>query len=666
MTSSFLRSLLVLAFLFGSSDAGPPGSTVLQTIQVPIGGYIDPTISTYNTNRPLQCTASTTPSAGFTEQNRATMQFALNDASTSGKWIWIKRCLVDALSSLACPMDDSCGYPITILSGQPRGVDWDGVNGVTIISDGAVIRTAGHLAGTGQSFQMWNIRGANHLKIIGLTFSMRDVNNGGEQVHAVQIGDGHNNRLVDDLEFFDDKWIEEPSDGTTGGDCLNTVGGAGVVGAPATISVGRVSVLESYFGGCHRDGIDFAHGFQHFKIIGNKLVATAHTNQLIDNEPTTDSLTGKTLIQNNTLDRGASPAAQQLSLSGLSDASLLDGVMVDHNILINCSPGSSLNVDTLWITDNSMVVTGTGGGGDVALSRRASNVWIEDNYISRGPSAVDVGMVGVKAEGTNCASQSFRCSPRFVWVAGNRIEQWVPSPAVLFDSVLDVWVLDNVLVYHNSFNGTSSAGPRGVSFQSTFSADSGWIAGNDWIRGLQLDGITRAGTIYAGAVVTGTPGHFTIRDNTTDGVTSGGVSNFLSGNGTSFPDGVPVVSGNSPLHYTNFIANGWKNYRTEATPNVETLTTSGALSPFKATTFIVGDCGSDTFTLADCNRAGFYKTVDLNTTCTSSGTLTPTHFGDGTSISWTMGPGGVATHFALLCDGSSWWILDKGNATVNP
>jgi hypothetical protein len=679
---SLLVLLLALLYSRATADVITARQGARQTATT---GYIDPTVSTYNSSRPMRCTASTTPSAVFTEQNRATMQFAINDASTNGKVIYLPRCLTDALNSNAlCPDDDSCGYPISKSNGNQCGVDWSGTSYVTILGYGAVIRLAGSLINGSADFFGQCIKQTSHVKLLGITWSARDVTVAGgvvnpadmEHVHMILIGDG-NTKFADDVLIADGKFIEQPTVGG-GGDCIDSAGATGAVNR-------RVSIVNNYIAGCHRDGVDFQRGYQYYIIAHNFFKAEEGTNQMLDNESTSDGSIGATFIGYNVFDGRAAVSKAHMSLSGFGGASRLIAVNVTGNTMLESYPGPTINNARVWFKENtvSMIDVVTGGAGAdpfILFARRAEDIWITDNHFVRGTVGTNKAIVHIEAQASNCAGSAVNdptCMPHNIWVRGNYMEQYQASNGVILDSVHDAWVSENRLVYRGSANGTSVVTSGGVQFIANSYPQSGWVEGNHWKRGYQADNSTLAGTVLAWVITTDltapkTLGHFVVADNVGEGISGTGSTNFIYSNATAQPDGPPVISDNVSLNQgATFAGNTLTKFISDHGSYVDRVTGDATIAVYTETTLITGACGSgEDTTLADGVYDGQTKHVKVHAACTSSGTLTPTHLGDGTSISWSVSVGVPNAELDLVWDDASttWRVgsVISSAFTVNP
>lgn len=638
-------ALLILLACSLSATAGPMSSQPEGFRR--LTGYIDPTVSTYNGNKPMQCTASATPGAAYTEQNRATLQVAINSASSTHQWIMLPRCSVDTLTSLACPADDSCAYPISrrVGAGVLCGVDYTNLPNVVIIGYGAILRMSGNL-GLGDSY-LACLYTTSGLKFIGLTFSQRDVTNVSEQTHVFVIGKTTTNQ--DDIEWYRCRWIEGQ-----GGDALDTRGSG---------SNTRMSVLYNTFDGVHRDAVDFSGAYYNWHVIGNTFHGTG--NQDLDNEPTVSAIFGNTVFAQNILDRTAS-SGSAASFTGKSGGgnTLVHGFVFAENQVIDGFLGLSLNCKEVWIVKNMIYGTRVNDS-LIGMQRRAHDVWITDNYLSlEGVVAGDQQVIGIAQDFAGCAEGGVDCLPHDFWISRNRIRQFSYADAVRLNAVRNVWGIGNDFTYHNAADdvGATSgfAAFRISSDASTaLSVTSDWFAENRLKRDKQADGTTDAGRtqalVTAAMQFTSTLGHLTIRDNDVDGAAAFVRSSVTT---SQMVEGTPVITGNHTRNVPSFMTSGMI-WTTDSDPLVERVSGTTTLSPSMLATL----AGDGTYTQPDGLRSGQLRSLKV-TSKTAGGTWTPTHFGDGTSVTWSTN----GAHLLELwdADAGKWWLLDQGGMTVVP
>jgi hypothetical protein len=182
-----------------------------------------------------------------------------------------------------------------------------------------------------------------------------------------------------------------------------------------------------------------------------------------------------------------------------------------------------------------------------------------------------------------------------------------------------------------------------------------------------LSGGAQSGRMLAGVEVlkgSGTTANaLTLRNNTVNGARA---FYYSDADGASqYPQGVPVVSNNYFLNGTNFLEGGVTTIRVESSPMAEAVSI-GALSITKKWSFITTS-GTVAYTLADGPAEGAEKCGKIKSAVsTPIGTLTPTHFADGSvhTITWTTSGGG----FCLVWDATSttWRLVSStSGVTVN-
>lgn len=673
-------ALIALCMMLGESRlVGAPMST--RPVQVTTTGFIDPTVSTFNSSHPMRCTADIAPGSTFTEQNRATLLAAITLASSTKKWIYLPRCLTDSLDSDApCPSDDSCGYPISKSTSQ-CGVDFSGLSDITIIGGygGSVLRMAGNLSSSSADYFMLCLRQTSNVKLLGLTFSARDLTATGgtpsEHTHMILIGDG-NTKAADLVTIADSSFKEVPTVGG-GGDCIDSSGGATAINQ-------RVNIINNLITGCHRDSVDFQRGYQHYNIVGNHFVADPGTNQMIDNETTSNGVVGQTYIAYNFFDGRAAATKAHMSLSGYGEQYRLDGVNVNGNVMIEAYPGPTINNARIWFTNNRIVMAEDPGGGAgtdpmVYFTRRSEDIWIAGNYFWRGPTGgSDKSMIEIGSQPTNCISGGPTCKPSNVWVMDNTMHQSKRAVGATFGSTHDVWVTGNRYTYHGATDGSITLTTGLAQFAASDFHVSGWVYGNDVIRGLQADDDTLSGKLYAAVIMTeGNTsskfiGHMTIAENLVDGGSASGTLNTFYNNSSSSAytdtEGRPVITNNQLIdNGTTFMGGGRTAFVAEK-HRVERFSASGTMSPDVDFADVAGNCGAESFTLANGTYDGFLKHVKIHSACVSTGTLTPASFGDGSTIMWSTTIPDPSFEFDLVWDetGAKWWILNNAGVTVNP
>jgi hypothetical protein len=667
--TSIAFASVVLASIAQVADGQPVSAQGPRSS--PTVGLIDPTVSTYNGNSPMRCTASSTPTTIFAEQNRAALQQAVLDASSTGKWIYLPRCTVDAVSALDCPMDDSCAYPIGRKGGgtpvtQNCGADFNGTSNVTIIGYGAQLRGFN----TGASdFAILCIRGTSNVRVIGLHLSMRDNTSTSEQTHHLKIGDGLATS-VDNVEVVDVVFHEgKPLDVVHHGDCVFVNGNVGAL-------VRRVSFVRNTFHECNRSGIAFQSGHQFANVVDSTFVSTRNSD--IDNEGTHPAPIEYTSVIGNHFSHVGQSSA--ISMSGFFPAYPQLGMIVAENT----STGGrieGIGVTQAQVRDNIVTLTEAADPNSaIFIESELADSWFVGNHATRGAATARNDVIHIALHG-NCVTQTPSaplCYPAGVWIRGNRVEQLADIATTDNDSGSGIrirrgnpmWVTGNDVLYAGATSSTSVKGFSGIYGEFNSTDTNEWMS--EWVSGNTLR--TTGGqplALWAQQIQAQTPAKLGVnwlRDNQVYGARAL-YDLSLTSSPETYPDGIPpIISGNALVSTAKTGSNDAKRWISALRPPPERLVAAGALSPSNDST-IVGDCGADSDTLADGARDGFIKTVLLTSSCTSTGTLTPTHFGDGTSISWALDATTPNASFRLVWDQTSttWRLLDVSAAlTVNP
>lgn len=181
-----------------------------------------------------------------------------------------------------------------------------------------------------------------------------------------------------------------------------------------------------------------------------------------------------------------------------------------------------------------------------------------------------------------------------------------------------------------------------------------------------LAGAVQAGRPLAGVeILKGTQttvNRLLLRDNWIDGARA---LYYSDADGAStYPEGVPVFSGNGSTGVTNETEGGITTYRTESTSDAEAIS-SGALSVSKRTSFITTS-GAVAYSLPDGIVDGYRKCFKVKTaTGGPSGTLTPAHMADGTSHTITWSAAGGYGCLAWDATATTWRVLGTSGVTVN-
>jgi hypothetical protein len=670
-----LLAVAVVAWSSAASGDAPLSSTGVTRWSATTG-FIDPTVPTFNGSAPMRCTASTSVSSAFTEQNRAALQVALNLASSTRQWIYLPPCQTDALAgSAVCSTSSGCAYPISKKAGSICGVDFTGLSNINIVGNGGMIRQYANPAGAAE-FDMICVRGTAHIKFIGVEWSQRDVRSSDtEQIHLIAIGGG--TPVADDVLIFHNRFLEPALPAVSpatnrAGDCIRILGSS----VPSTNT--RINIIENHMR-CRRSSLGIQRGFQYVNFVGNNTFGV--TDQDVDFEPTSEGKIHNLLVTNNIFDRRGSPNSVAITLGGTSGTSLSVGTVVADNTIIEGSVTASGNASQIWVRNNfiSSGISRADATANVEMFRRISDYWVTGNHIYRGPLALANDGVSVRHQINNCAGGGPNCHPESVWVDNNRIEIHSSDAAaishngVLIDSVRDAWVNDNTITYHGAAADVGLNGPVGINVQSTGdTASSGWFSENEIRRSVQEDGVTPAGRMLTGILInssTFAEPFAIVRDNLVSGARMILFAN--ASNATLLPNGPPVMSGNFGFLTGSSTADvvGGGVVTNESFVGIDHAAAAGVVSVSTRSTILTSYCLPSVLTLPSCEIDGLIKSFTLlSGGCLVADTLNIAGFGDGTSLTWTLAPAATAS-FRLACDASesTWWLLDKtAGITVNP
>lgn len=625
---AILRALVLLAL------ASAPLSTQGGGKQNGMTGYVDPTVATFNGNKPMVACASAC-GASLVNQNTDALQAAIDQAAgSSHPWVYL-------------PPGQ---YPIArggVSHNQIYGVQLAGYSGVVIMGYGAVLRGTGDL-GIGSYVMMRLTAGTSNVRIYGLTFSQRDLTHSPipEQTHMLQLGDG--NTAVDNVQVVNCAFIEGQ-----GGDGLRFLGGN-----DDAHLISRVAVANNYIDG-KRAGVSYQHGTNEIDIYGNWFGPNG-TDQFLDHESTSDPANKNENVVGNMFVRAPQPV-QTVTLSGHSE---VDGGTSDNNVFAyNVVTGSvqAINIRRTWLVGNMIDDIDTNNDPGVYFFRVVDDTWIVDNWIRQKETG---------AASAQCVElqNNLGFAPTSAWLRGNRCQMYTcvsSCGGFGLQPVREFWVSENTITYHastadagaNGFIGVVATSENTIYGDNTPAQSSGWIVENRMRRDVQSDGVTQAGRPFAGIDYSSGSqpaiGHATLRDNFIDGAKD---AYFMLQ--TQLTEGPPLISGNV---ITSVAAENLpSSWLSESTDGGETVT-SGALSPSMYVSFLT-TTGTASYTLADCVRDGVVHHVKVTAaTGTPNGMLTPAHFGDGTSLSWT----GLA-EADLVCDAGTYRLLGSTGMTVNP
>lgn len=728
-TSLAWIALLALAL----TGAGPLSGQGPRS--APTTGYIDPTVTGFNGGHPL-VTCSSGCSAATINQNTDALQKAVDLANVAPHpWIHI-------------PPGE---YPV-MRGGATHnlryGVLISGYSDIVVDGAGAIIRATGN-CGQGDYFTFQIDSGSHNLRFLpGLVLSQRDLTNCSEHTHDFEVGFGTN---VDDIQWRGVVFTEQVA-----GDCIEMTGGV-----DNQHLVSRLTVVGDVFD-CHRSGLGYQHGTTMVNAVANWFGPTI-TDQAIDHEPTSPGGNNYEFTLANVLFRSGNTNIY-LTQSGNGNAPTDENV-VGYNIILGTV--NALNLTRTWFVGNSILVdTDTQSDSDIELFKRATDMWVLDNFATRGAVYAPAGPIFSDTDNNGYA-------PNGLWLRGNRFLQYGGGEIVLtcvakasmvdtdwiaifdgtttvnyefdvagdgctggrtcvnisgdttaadvcthlrtavvatqatvavadnsgsvvltggtganaltatrhignagflstpigvgsgaqLDGVSNFYVSDNTFSYHGITPDGNSSGYIGVLARSQLQDVSGTITGNRVLRRLQADNVTQAGRAFVGYDASADTyphlGHITLRDNFVDGA-----RDELILTETALDEGQPVISGNVMINTS--VENLPASWRTESTLDAETVA-SGALSPSKRTSYLAPASNGTTHSLADGAADGLIKHLKW---VASGGddTVTPAHFGDGTSISVSVGQAAAGARADLVWDatGGVWRLLGSSNITVNP
>lgn len=628
-----VAAAFVVAFL-ANAGAGP--YNIQPPYQTITAGFIDPTAATFNGAHPMVACASSCGSP-LVNQNTDALQAAITLASgTTHPWIFL-------------PPGE---YPIFrggVAHNQAYGVLMSGVDRVVIRGYGATLRGTGNLGGA--KFVMVQVQNTStRIRFHGLTFSQRDYS-GTQEEHAHMISLGDANTADDDIQIVDCAFVEGKGGA---GDAVQLNGG----GTQLKLLT-RVTVTRSQINSYGRDGLSFQHGTADMNFYRNRFGPDQNPRCSlgIHHEPTS---AGKNVDENIVENVFDCAVASSLSWSGWTTETT-ERVVFARNNCQNCGIVAR-NTVALWYVDN--VLTSVDAGSAIANLQGGTtdDTWVTGNLIKQ--QTADISSPAV------FHSATVDGAVKGVWVDDNEIEQFdciSTGNSSVVSQHARFWLTDNQLTYRSvtALKCTCLA----ASSTASNSVATGWITGNSCRNGKLADNSTTAGKWDVAALFAigsyAHVGHGWVRDNLLDG---GKRTLFLSYSAAQLDEGVPVVSGNRGIANTSG-ENEPALLRTETTTDAETLSTSAALSPVKRWSYLPSSsCGTDSHALADGKVDGIHKYVKVSTTCTVDVTITPTHFGDGTSFHCLTGPGAPNCYADLVWDaaGAKWRLIETDNFLVTP
>jgi hypothetical protein len=409
-------------------------------------------------------------------------------------------------------------------------------------------------------------------------------------------------------------------------------------------------------------------------------------NTIIVNRSSTTpnlQLTGKVYdvgVTDNLIERDGGASSEAVVRIGDDGVTAPTNVIARGNRVLQYSgiaPGIDLSGSTRWTArENSIsyhaATADSGATGFVGLYCATSSIGVCSGVA--GQNLVKVGDQNIKASldlATKTTHVDTVVEARYPGVAGNSITvNFIAGASTNAGSLVDG--TNTVTIAYRS-GGTTVAMVEALIANSTqIEVKTSGTQANvlaspaDSFSATALAGAALGGRMLAGVEILkgggSTVGRLTLRDNF---VSNARTQMYLDADGASaWPEGYPVISGNQSVTVTNEFEGGITTYRTETTAAAETIA-SGALSPVLTTTFVT-TANTVAYTLADGVADGFRKCEKIKSTSgTPHGTLTPTHFADGTThtITWSAA-GGFACE-TWDATGGTWRLTGSSGVTIN-
>jgi hypothetical protein len=431
--------------------------------------------------------------------------------------------------------------------------------------------------------------------------------------------------------------------GRNGGDDIAVLGETGFTQT-------FVTVQNCYFGRTGRSGLGIQRGAFRVHVIS---CTFDETGQSIHFEPTSDGDLGNFVVfDNDVIYTGDDGGGELVTLSGFGSLSQNIGSVCSHNRVYGGTIGA-LNLSQCWI-DHNIVYNdrggSTAGAACIGLFRRVTDVWVTNNWVTRGTDVADAACIS--------ATDNNGIAPDGVWIHNNRCEQSKGHPAIELFGVEGASVMNNRLSYHGSVAFSGGSGFFGILALSRTAPISGVFKNNRVWAGLQADGVTPAAEPHTGIyIATDTLlelGQVTVRDNEVDGCHW---DYRLVVTPAQLVEGVPQYSGNTSINCTiaTLAADG-SPWVADAQIQTQRLSADGAASPYLPTTFVSG-AGID-LSLANGVHDGFVKRFVVSS---GTGVLTPANLANGTTLTW-----GAVASFELIWDhtATEWRVLGTPNGAV--
>lgn len=343
-------------------------------------------------------------------------------------------------------------YPIDCKSGQAYGINFSNDSNVTIEGYNVTLRFTGNLLS--QDCAMFLVANTSHVKLRGLTFSMRDVTNASANAVALKVGDG-GSTSVDDVALTDVQFVEG-----VGGDFVRLDGGT----SAATVT--KVAIERSRFEGSARGGVDVRPGVQFFRLAYNFFRSNA--NRDIWFEDTGDGPIGRATIIGNMIE--TDKAVPAVTLAGHGGAFTLDQLTFTFNRII--PPVSAANaanttapagggvlegsgLSRVEIAYNSFLTNRTTSDPTIKITGNASDIWLRSNSVDRRGASSNAAVIKVSDDGVT--------SPTRALISSNRVRQYSgTAPGIDISGCDRCSVLDNSITYHASTADSGATGFVGV------------------------------------------------------------------------------------------------------------------------------------------------------------------------------------------------------------
>lgn len=421
----------------------------LSAAQTSFAGVVDPTaLSGPAGSAPLlPCLNSCTAVA---EQNRAALKTTFDYAAANRLIVYI-------------PPNE---YPVARASGQSYGVDITADN-LAVLARNVTFRLTGDQ--TSSAGTMFRVR-ANHVRIEGATFSLRDATNATSDTVAMTIGDS-GTTTVDDVSLVDDQFRE----GATGsGDYIRMDGGT------TTTTISRVTIERCVFDNSVRAAVAVRPGVERLSLSYNFFRSDSRA---IYFENTGDGPIGQSTIIGNFIEHNSTNPA--VTLAGNGGANVLEQSTFTFNRIIrpiaSSTGGGSLYGTALARTRIAYnhITTANASGASIFLEGSVTDVSVTGNFVERLTAASNAAVIKVADDSTS--------NPTGVIVEANHARQASgSSPGIELDGCVQCKATSNKVTYHASTADSGATGFSGIYVAGTIARSSGIVSRNV-IRRLDQD-----------------------------------------------------------------------------------------------------------------------------------------------------------------------------------